>query len=297
MPCIFTIDVEDWFHVLDIPGSPSIDTWSSLESRVERNFLKLLDLADEHHTNTTCFFLGWIAERFPHLVREAVGRGHEIASHGYAHRLVYELSQAEFRADAQRARMILEDAAGCRVLGFRAPGFSVTKDTPWFFEELANSGYRYDSSIFPARRGHGGFEEAARDPFVVHTAPGGSVVEFPITVVGDVYPLCLFGGGYLRLFPWRLIRSMARRCLRRDRTVVFYVHPREVDVDHPRMRMNGWRRFKSYVNLETTQHKIAQVLKTFRCGSFRNTFAEMVTGSSITESVRAAAVGANGARL
>ncbi len=268
----------------------------TLSRLVERNFLKLLDLADKHRTSTTCFFLGWIAERFPHLVREAYSRGHEIASHGYAHRLIYGLSPAEFRADAERARMILEDVAGCDVLGFRAPGFSVTKETPWFFEELAKSGYRYDSSIFPARRGHGGIEAAARDPFVVDTTPGYPTVEFPITVVGNLYPICLFGGGYLRLLPWPLIRSMATRCLRNERTVVFYVHPREVDVDHPRMSMNWRRRFKSYVNLETTEHKIAQVLETFRCGSFRDTFAEMLTVTPIAEDVRAVAAGANGAR-
>ena len=111
MPCIFTIDVEDWFHILDLPGGPELSAWSGLESRVERNFRTLLDLADEHGARTTCFFLGWVAERHPDLVREAHQRGHEIASHGYAHRLIYEMTPGEFRADPERSRKLLEDLA------------------------------------------------------------------------------------------------------------------------------------------------------------------------------------------
>lgn len=276
MSCIFTIDVEDWFHILDIPGGPPIGSWLSLESRVERNFLLLLDLADQHGVKTTCFFLGWIGEHFPHLVREAHRRGHEIASHGYAHRLVYELTPQEFREDAEKARRILEDVAGCRVTGFRAPGFSVTKATPWFFEQLANSGYLYDSSIFPARRGHGGLEEAGRDPFIVYTSSGAAIIEFPMTVAGVAKPMCFFGGGYLRLFPWPVIRTMTQKCLNDKRTVIFYVHPREIDVDHPRLPMNRMRTFKSYVNLNTTQYKIEQILKTFHCDRFHDEYTHVL---------------------
>lgn len=270
MSCIFTIDVEDWFHILDIATGPPLETWHSLESRVERNFLRLLDLADEHRARTTCFFLGWIAQRFPQLVREAYRRGHEIASHGYAHRLVYELTPQEFRADAERARKMLEDITGCRVAGFRAPGFSVTKNTPWFFDQLANTGYLYDSSIFPARRGHGGCEQAQRDPFIVYTASGAAIVEFPMTVVDVVKPMCFFGGGYLRLFPWAVVRMMAQKCINENRAVIFYVHPREIDLDHPRLLMNRLRSFKSYVNLDTTEDKIRQIFRTFRCHSFQD---------------------------
>ena len=276
MPCIFTIDVEDWFHILDIPGGPTVDTWATLESRVERNFLHLLDLVDEQARRATCFFLGWVAERFPHLVREADRRGHEIASHGYAHRLVYELSRAEFRADVERSRKILQDISGRDVLGFRAPGFSVTEKTPWFFDEVAKSGYGYDSSIFPAPRGHGGLKTAVRDPFTVRTSSGAALVEFPMTVVDIVRPLCVFGGGYLRLSPWPVIRSMTTGCLRAGRTVVFYVHPREIDVDHPRLPMSPVRTFKSYVNLGSTERKLMHILKTFPCSCFREAFESML---------------------
>ena len=272
MPCIFTIDVEDWFHILDLPGGPELNAWSGLESRVERNFRALLDLADEHGARTTCFFLGWVAERHPELVREAHRRGHEIASHGYAHRLVYEMTPGEFRADAERSRKLLEDIAGRQVNGFRAPGFSVTAQTPWFFEEFAASGYRYDSSVFPARRSHGGQEGARRDSYTAPTSSGAGILEFPITVVDVLRPVCCFGGGYLRLFPWALIRSMARKCLNENRTAIFYIHPREVDPGHPRLPMSRLREFKSYVNLHTTACKIREIFKTFPCTSFQEAF-------------------------
>ena len=154
--CIFSVDVEDWFHILDVPRAPDVASWSGLPSRVEANFRRLLDLFSAQGRYVTCFFLGWIAERFPHLVREAVARGHEIASHGYAHRLAYRMTRSEFRADALRSRLLLEDISGTPVIGYRAAGFSSTEATPWFFAELSASGYLYDSSVFPARRGHGG---------------------------------------------------------------------------------------------------------------------------------------------
>src|SRR6201984_1687070 len=129
--CIFSVDVEDWFHLLDVPSAPDISSWASLPSRVENSFQRLLDLFSEHERQVTCFFVGWIAERFPQLVREAVARGHEIASHGYAHRLAYSMTRAQFRADALRSRLLLEDISGGRVIGYRAPGFSSTEATPW----------------------------------------------------------------------------------------------------------------------------------------------------------------------
>src|ERR1700733_12048493 len=120
---IFSVDVEDWFHILDVPGTPGLTDWPSLPSRVEKNFTRLLDLFDEHKVRVTCFFLGWIGQRFPHLVRDAAGRGHEIASHGFAHRLVYQQTRGEFFADVHRARLLLEDVAAAKVSGYRAPGF------------------------------------------------------------------------------------------------------------------------------------------------------------------------------
>jgi polysaccharide deacetylase family protein (PEP-CTERM system associated) len=266
---VFSVDVEDWFHILDIPGGPPLAEWDSLPSRVEKNFQRLLDLFSRHDATVTCFFLGWVAERYPHLVREASKRGHEIASHGYAHRLVYQMNQREFRDDGARSRKLLEDLTGREVLGYRSAGFSVTKQTPWFFETLAEAGYRYDSSVFPALRGHGGMKSAPRRPY--WTGPDGTgILEFPITVTNWLRkPICFFGGGYMRLFPYWLIQRMSRRVLAEGRPVLFYVHPREVDPSHPRLAMSPARRFKSYVNLSSTEEKVDRILSEFPVTTFR----------------------------
>ena len=268
---IFSVDVEDWFHILDDPSVPTIDQWAGLPSRVEKNFSKLLDIFSENNAQVTCFFLGWVAERFPHLVKAAAARGHEVASHGYGHRLVYEQRRDEFHEDVRGARLLLEDISGVEVAGYRAPGFSTTDDTPWFFDVLAEAGYQYDSSVFPAQRGHGGMPQGQRAP---HRVGESQLLEVPITVADLMgNPMCFFGGGYLRLFPYWLIRKMARRVLSEGRPVVFYIHPREVDPAHPRLPMSRARRFKCYVNLDTTEDKLRRILQDFPVTTFKNTLS------------------------
>jgi polysaccharide deacetylase family protein (PEP-CTERM system associated) len=265
---IFSVDVEDWFHILDDPSVPTIDQWASLPSRVEENLVRLLDIFGEKNVHVTCFFLGWIAERFPHLVRDVVARGHEVASHGYGHRLVYQQSRSEFCEDVRRARLLLEDISGVQVMGYRAPGFSTTEETPWFFDVLAETGYQYDSSVFPAARSHGGIRQGRRDP---HRVGESSLLEFPITVADLLgKPMCFFGGGYLRLFPYWLIRGMAHQVLSKGRPVVFYIHPREIDPAQPRLPMGYRRRFKSYVNLQSTETKIRRILQDFPLTTFKS---------------------------
>lgn len=278
IPSILSVDVEDWFHILDIASAPPIEAWPQLPSRVEPNFRRLLDLFDAHGAHVTCFFLGWAGERFPHLVRDAANRGHEIASHGYAHELVYKMTRSEFRADAERARKILEDASGTPVAGYRSAGFSVTEKTMWFFEALLEAGYQYDSSVFPAERGHGGMAGARRDPYRIDIG-GAHLMEFPITVA-DLFgkPMCFFGGGYLRLFPYALVRRMARQVLSEGRPVVYYVHPREIDPEHPRLPMSAVRRFKSYVNLRSTEPKLRRILEEFPVTTFREFLASRMAG-------------------
>jgi len=266
---VLTVDVEDWFHILDVPSAPPLAEWAEMPSHVEKNFLRMLDLFSDHRATATCFFIGWVAERFPHLVREAAGRGHEIASHSYAHRLVYQMTRDEFYQDALRARKVLEDIAAVPVVGYRSAGFSVTDKTQWFFEALAEAGYEYDSSVFPAPREHGGMHAAQRGPHRV-AAGSKSILEFPITVADLLgRPLCFFGGGYLRLFPHWLIRRMSHRVLGEGRPVVFYIHPREIDPAHPRLPMGLRRRFKSYVNLRSTENKLRRILTEFPVTSFR----------------------------
>lgn len=271
--CIFSVDVEDWFHILALPETPDVSQWASLPSHVESNFRQLLEMFEARGVRVTCFFLGWVAEKFPHLVREAAAAGHEIASHGYAHRLTYTLSPDEFREDISKTKRLLEDITGKPVLGYRCPGFSVTEDTPWFFDQLTATGYRYDSSIFPAARLHGGMATGRLEPHTIPTA-NGPLQEFPITVARVLgKPICFFGGGYLRLFPYPLTRHMSRRVLAEGRPVVFYVHPREIDPGHPRLPMGPGRRFRSYVGLNSTRHKIQRIFRDFRVTTFSDYLA------------------------
>lgn len=260
---VFSIDVEDWFHIMDLPTAPRIGEWSELPSLVERNFLDMLDMLDARGVKGTCFFLGWVAERLPRLVSEAKSRGHEIASHGYGHDLVYQLTEHQFLADVIRARKLLEDVSGGPVVGYRAPGFSVTEDTPWFFKRLAEAGYRYDSSVFPASRGHGGFASFGTGPCIVDTAHG-PIVEIPVSVARLFgAQVCFFGGGYLRFFPYALVKHMAAQVLGDGRPVVFYIHPREIDPAHPRLEMPLARSFKSYLGLKRARRKMDKVLRDF----------------------------------
>ncbi|MFC1475728.1 XrtA system polysaccharide deacetylase [Candidatus Zixiibacteriota bacterium] len=263
MKCIFTIDVEDWFHILGANQTPSIRQWDTLPSRVEANFRRLLAIFDEKGIRTTCFFLGWIAEKYPHLVKEALDAGHDLAAHGYGHRLAYEMDEREFRADAAKSKKIIEDLAGRPVNGFRAPGFSVTASTPWFFAALAEAGFAYDSSVFPATRGHGGYPTDRLGPHWVGNGAQG-IVEFPISVTklwGK--RMCFFGGGYLRAFPYYLIKKKATEVLADNRPVIFYIHPREIDLSQPRLPLSPRRRLKSYLNLKSTEIKLRNLLTDF----------------------------------
>jgi polysaccharide deacetylase family protein (PEP-CTERM system associated) len=275
MKCIFSVDVEDWFHILDLPSTPSLGEWDALPSHVEKNFLRLLELFGQKEVRITCFFLGWVAAKYPHLVRAAQDLGHEIASHGFAHRLMYKMTPAEFFEDATRAKKVIEDIIGQKIIGYRASGFSVTSETPWFFEKLLEAGYRYDSSIFPLRRGHGGFRGAKWAPHFVQVGSD-HLLEFPITLTKILNtPVCLFGGGYLRLAPWALIKRGATKVLGEGRPVIFYLHPREIDPDQPRLDMTYLRRFKSYVNLNSTENKVKRILEAFQFTTFAECMAEL----------------------
>jgi polysaccharide deacetylase family protein (PEP-CTERM system associated) len=270
MKCIFSIDVEDWFHILGLPGSPKVADWDSLPSFVEKNFMYLLDIFAEYECWVTCFFLGWVAEKFPHLVRRALEMGHEIASHGYSHELAFDMSREDFYFDAVRAKKILEDITGNEVRGFRVAGFSITRETTWVLDELIKAGYGYSSSLFPGSREHGGLDTGIFSPFFYENSQG-RILEIPMTVV-RVFgkPVCFFGGGYLRIFPYAVIRRMIRKVLDENRPVVFYVHPREIDTRHPRLAMSVKRRLKSYINIHTAQGKIRKILDEFEVTCFRD---------------------------
>jgi polysaccharide deacetylase family protein (PEP-CTERM system associated) len=259
-----TIDVEDWFHILDSPATPSITRWPSLESRIERNLDILLAMLDSFSVKVTFFWLGWLAERHPNLVRACHDAGHEIASHGYAHVLAYEVGPAAFRQDITRAKLLLEDMTGETIRGFRAPGFSITSRAPWAFDVIKEAGYQYDSSVFPASRAHGGIPDSLLGLYFVETG-NGHLLEIPMSIV-EMFGrrTSLFGGGYMRLASKRLIKWGIRRLQAAQQPLIIYVHPREIDSEQPRLPLGLLRRFKCYVNVNSTLPKLKWLCESYR---------------------------------
>jgi polysaccharide deacetylase family protein (PEP-CTERM system associated) len=263
-PLCLTIDVEDWFHILESPAVPSIEHWSRLESRIERNLEKLLNLLDPFSVKCTLFWLGWLAERHKGLVRRCQAAGHEIACHGYAHVLAHKVGEQAFRKDISRSKAILEDIIGEPVRGFRAPGFSITNDSAWAFDVIKETGYQYDASVFPAHHAHGGMPNAILGPHFIETQ-NGHLLEIPSSVVKIFgWRTCLFSGGYLRLATKPMIKWGLNRVQAADQPLIIYVHPREIDPYHPRLPLSLIRRFKSYVGLKSTISKLEWMCQNYQ---------------------------------
>ncbi len=251
-----TIDVEDWFHILDTPAAPGIEHWPSLESRVEKNLNELLAVLDSFSVKVTFFWLGWLAARHKNLVRVCREAGHEIASHGYGHVLAYEVGEDAFRKDIVRAKAILEDIIGDQVRGFRAPGFGITTKAPWAFDVIKEAGHQYDSSVFPASRGHGGIADSPLGPYFIETSTG-HLLEIPMSIIEIFgHRTSFFGGGYLRLASKLMIKWGIDRLKTSGQPLIVYVHPREIDPDQPHLPLSYFRQFKSYVNLSSTLPKL-----------------------------------------
>ncbi len=272
-----SVDVEDYFHVSVFDGIVPRASWANMESRVCANTYKLLDLFDEFGVSSTFFVLGWVAERHPELVSDIAARGHEIASHGYAHRLIYDQTPAAFREDVRRAKQLLEDAAGCAVHGFRAPSYSVTPRSLWALDILIDEGYRYDASIFPVRHDRYGIPVSPREPFSIERA-GGALTEVPgSTVRLGPLNLPIAGGGYFRILPYAWTRwGISRLNTVEERAAVFYIHPWEIDPDQPRLGTGWLGRFRHYRNLDKTESRLRALLSEFRFG----TVASLLTSSA-----------------
>jgi polysaccharide deacetylase family protein (PEP-CTERM system associated) len=258
-----TIDVEDWFHILDSPAVPGFKNWPSLESRIERNLKELLAVLDNCSVKVTFFWLGWLAERHKDLVCMCRDAGHEVASHGYAHILAYEAGPKAFREDITRAKDILENIISDQVRGFRAPGFSITEKAPWAFEVIKESGYQYDSSVFPASRGHGGIANSPLGPYFIETLSG-HLLEIPMSIVEILgRRTSLFGGGYLRLANKPMIKWGIDKLQTAGRPLIIYIHPREIDPAQPHLPLGLLRQFKCYVNLSSTLPKLKWLCKNY----------------------------------
>ena len=262
-----TIDVEDYFHVSVFDGIVPRQQWDRLESRVCANTDRLLDIFAERSVRATFFVLGWVAERHPALVRRIVAGGHEVASHGYGHRLVYDQTRRTFRDDVRRAKATLESAAGTPVYGYRAPSYSITPRSLWALDILIEEGHTYDSSIFPIRHDRYGIPVSPRHPYVVDRQAG-TLIEAPASTT-RVGPLNLpvAGGGYFRILPYGWTRwGIARVNDRERRPAIFYLHPWEIDPEQPRLKAGMLGRFRHYRNLEGTERRLRRLLSDFRFG-------------------------------
>jgi polysaccharide deacetylase family protein (PEP-CTERM system associated) len=269
---VFSVDLEDWFCVQNLNGIIPRDQWDKCESRVERNTLQLLDLLSRHKVEATFFVLGWVAERYPDLIREVEARGHEIATHGYSHRLLTSLTPDEFRADLAQSIDVLARCSSQTVRGFRAPSFSVTRNTWWALEIMHSAGIAYDSSIFPVGfHPDYGIPDFSLEPQQIPEGP----LELPMTCVrmfGRKVPCS--GGGYFRLFPYAATRSLMRACNREHRPVIFYIHPWEVDPGQPRVAMPALKKFRHYNNLGLTMGRLDRLLTDFPFTSIRRLFPQ-----------------------
>ena len=259
-----TIDLEDYYHVSAFRDQISAGQWDSHQSRVERNTELLLDLLDEAGCKGTFFTLGWVAEQYPQLVRRVAERGHEIGSHSLRHRIVYEMTPEEFRDDTLQAKKLLEDCSGSPVRGYRAPSFSITRDSFWALDILAELGFTYDSSIFPVKHPNYGVPEGVRSPYRIQT-PSGLIIEFPMTTLEFGGHRSPFGGGaYLRFLPywytcWGIRLLNAREC----RPACVYLHPWELDPEQPRMNGSLTSRMRHYMGLRGTPRKFRNLIRDF----------------------------------
>ena len=267
-----SVDVEDYFHVAALSEAISRDDWDSMNARVDANTRRLLDLFDRSRTRATFFVLGWVAERYPALVREISERGHEVACHGFSHKLVYQQSPAEFREETRRSKAILEDLTAQSVQGYRAASYSITPQSQWALDILCEEGFVYDSSIFPVRHDLYGMPGAERFPHMLRAPSGAEIVEFPPSTArlfGQNVPAA--GGGYFRLYPYALSRWLMRRVNETEKQpTVFYLHPWEVDPDQPQVDV-GWRsRFRHYNNLGKCEARLGRLLGDFRFGTVKS---------------------------
>jgi polysaccharide deacetylase family protein (PEP-CTERM system associated) len=259
-----TIDLEDYYHVSAFHDTVAANKWDSKSSRVEQNTDRLLNCLDEAGFKATFFALGEVAEQRPHLIREVASRGHEIACHSLRHRIVYEMTPQEFREDTRRAKDVLEQLSGAPVLGYRAPSFSITRESLWALDILAELGFRYDSSIFPVRHPNYGVTDSSRFPYSVQT-PAGSIVEFPLpTLQINNMRAPLTGGAYLRILPYFYTRWGIRHINQRElKAVCVYLHPWELDADQPRMQGPLTARLRHYMGLRGTETKLRNLLRDF----------------------------------
>jgi polysaccharide deacetylase family protein (PEP-CTERM system associated) len=261
-----SFDVEEYFHAEAFGRVVRREQWPGLESRVVASTKLVLDILERSGTAATFFVLGWVAERHPALIRDIHARGHEVACHGYGHDMITRLSPSQFAEDVRRAKVILEDTVGGSVIGYRAPTFSVVRETLWSLQILAETGFQYDSSIFPIVHDRYGIPDATRFPHRVAVRPGVEIAEFPLSTVGGFgWRVPVAGGGYFRILPYAATCRAIRHVNNREgQPAIVYLHPWELDLGQPRLPAGRLTRFRHTVNTRTTESKLKRVIGDFR---------------------------------
>lgn len=272
----FTVDVEDYFQVEGFANAIDRGSWDGFRTRVKGNTSLLIEMLDQRKVRATFFVLGWVARKHPEIVRQIAAAGHEVASHGMSHRLIYTQAPDEFRQETRDAKALLEDLAQKPVTGYRAATYSITSRSLWALDILCEEGFRYDSSIFPMRHDRYGIPDAEQKPHVLTTPGGARLVEFPISVLrygGAKIPVA--GGGYFRLFPYGLTRWALRKLNAQQQEFVFYIHPWEVDPDQPRVEGAGaLSRFRHYLNLDRCAERLGRLLGDFEFDTMHSVLAQ-----------------------
>lgn len=269
-----SVDLEEYFQIHALSELIDPQSWTEYPSSVETNTVRILELFEQFHIKTTFFCLGWIAQRHPEIIRRIHKQGHEIACHGYAHQVIYQQDHAKFRDDVSKAKGILEDLTGERVIGYRAPTYSITETTLWALRILEDLGFLYDSSIFPIYHDTYGIPDAPRFP---HRIPDSSLVEFPISTLklGPVN-IPIAGGGYFRLLPYTLIKMGLKALMSSNKPFVFYIHPWELNPDTPRVHgMDMRSRFRTYVGINSSFRRFSKLIRDFPFAPVRDVLYEM----------------------
>jgi polysaccharide deacetylase family protein (PEP-CTERM system associated) len=272
---ILSVDLEDYFHVEAFAGTVPREAWHSYPCRVVDNCSRLLDIFDRYGVKATFFTLGWVAHRFPKIVREVHERGHELACHSFWHRRVDSLTPAQFQQDTREACDAIEQAASVRVAGYRAPTWSISRHSLWAFDILGEQGFEYDSSIYPIHHDLYGIPGASRYPYMHHCRGGQRLLEFPpatARIAGMNFPAA--GGGYLRIFPLAYTSWVFAQFEQAGRSLVLYLHPWEIDPEQPRIRGPLKSRFRHYTNLHRTEARLHTLLRRYRFVPFRDHLAD-----------------------
>lgn len=274
---VFSIDVEDWYHGIELPP----EQWTGKEDRIERGVTAVLDLLRESGTKGTFFVLGWVAERHGNLIKTIAAEGHELASHGYSHRKVYDMSPEEFRGEVRKTKEILERLTGIGVTAHRSPFFSITRSALWALKILKDEGYSVDCSISPVKTWRYGIEGSPTYPYRIRDL---GLLEFPVSTFRILTKSVGLGGAYFRILPFAMTAAGIRRSLGAQGAAMFYAHPWEYDPDHPRLdEIEARARLTHYFNLRSTLTKTARLLRSFRFRTLKEVQASLEASGTVPD--------------